>query len=251
VARRKLIAGNWKMNLSRGQARALATAIAGQDAPRVEIALFPPALWLTDVAATVESTPIRVGAQNCWNAQKGAFTGELAPSMIAEVATLVLIGHSERRLILGESDDLIRTKVDAALEAGLGVVLCVGETLETRQAGNAEAHVAGQLHAALDGRPAEQLAQITIAYEPVWAIGTGVAATPADAQAMSAAIRREISTIDAAYADGARILYGGSVNPGNAAELMAQSDVDGALVGGASLIATDFQAIIAAATATV
>jgi triosephosphate isomerase len=251
VARRKLIAGNWKMNLSRTEANALAQAIASQNAPMVEVALFPPAIWLTDVAAAVNGMPIRIGAQNCWNAQKGAFTGELSPAMIAEVATLVLIGHSERRLILGESDELIRTKIDAALAAGLGVVLCVGETLETRQAGNAETHVSAQIHAALDRRPPEELAQITIAYEPVWAIGTGVAATPADAQEMSASIRREVASIDSGYAERVRILYGGSVNPGNAAELLIQPDVDGALVGGASLVAADFESIIAAATATV
>lgn len=251
MARRKLIAGNWKMNLSREQANALAAAIASHDAPLVEIALFPPAIWLTDVAAAVRSAPIRIGAQNCWNAQKGAFTGEISPAMISEVATLVLIGHSERRLILGEGDDLIRSKIDAALEAGLGVVLCVGETLEIRQAERAESHVAAQIHAALDGRPAEELAQVTIAYEPVWAIGTGIAATPADAQEMSAAIRSEVASIDSLYAERVRILYGGSVNPGNAAELLAQPDVDGALVGGASLVAADFRAIIAAATATV
>jgi triosephosphate isomerase len=251
MARRKLIAGNWKMNLSREQARSLATAIASHDAPLVEVALFPPTIWLTEVALAVQSTPIRIGAQNCWNAQKGAFTGEISPAMIAEIAGLVLIGHSERRLILGESDDLIRSKIDAALEAGLGVVLCVGETLDIRQAGNAETHVSNQIHAALDNRPAEELAQITIAYEPVWAIGTGIAATPADAQEMSAAIRRGLASIDALYAESARILYGGSVNPGNAAELLTQPDVDGALVGGASLVASDFDAIIAAATAAV
>ncbi|MGH2551850.1 MAG: triose-phosphate isomerase [Thermomicrobiales bacterium] len=249
MGRTPLIAGNWKMNLNREQARMLATAVASNPQPGIDIALFPPAIWLTDVAAAVAGSPVKLGAQNCWSAQKGAFTGELSPAMIAEIAPLVLIGHSERRLILGESDELIRSKIDAALVAGLDVVLCVGETLETRQAGHAESHVANQLHAALNGRPIAELDRITIAYEPVWAIGTGVAATPADAQHMSAAIRTELSTIDAAYADSVRILYGGSVNTANAAELLSQPDVDGGLVGGASLVAQDFLGIIAAASA--
>lgn len=239
------------MNLLQDQVMDLADELANAEFENVDVAIFPPSIWLTIVADAVTGTSIMTGAQNCWNAQKGAFTGELSPAMIAEVATLVLIGHSERRQIFGESDELIRSKIDAALQAELGVVLCVGETLETRQAGNAETHVAGQIHAALDGRSAGELAQITIAYEPVWAIGTGVAATPIDAQEMSAAIRREIAAIDSAYARNVRILYGGSVNPGNAAELLAQPDVDGALVGGASLVAADFEAIITAATASV
>jgi triosephosphate isomerase len=246
VGRTPLIAGNWKMNLTREQAIALASAIAATPPSGSDVALFPPAIWLTDTAAAVAGSPIKIGAQNCWSAQKGAFTGELSPAMIAEIAPLVLIGHSERRLILGESDELIRAKIDAALAAGLEVVFCVGETLETRQAGNAESHVANQVHAALDGRAVEDFDRITVAYEPVWAIGTGVAATPADAQEMSASIRTELAAIDAAYADRVRILYGGSVNAANAAELLAQPDVDGGLVGGASLVAADFLGILGA-----
>ncbi|CAN5611516.1 triose-phosphate isomerase [soil metagenome] len=249
MSRTPLIAGNWKMNLNREQATALATAVAAGFIPGIDVALFPPAIWLTDVATAVAASPVRIGAQNCWSAQKGAFTGELSPAMIAEVAQLVLIGHSERRLILGESDALIRTKIDAALAAGLEIVFCVGETLETRQAGSAGSHVAAQIHAALDGRPVTELDHITVAYEPVWAIGTGVAATPADAQEMSSAIRAELAAINAGYAEGVRILYGGSVNAANAAELLSQPDVDGGLVGGASLVATDFLGIIAAAGA--
>lgn len=249
MGRTPIIAGNWKMNLNREQAIMLASAIASTPASGIEVALFPPAIWLTDVATAVADSLVKIGAQNCWSAQKGAFTGELSPAMIAEIAPLVLIGHSERRLILGESDELIRAKIDAALLAGLDIVFCVGEPLETRQAGDAASHVASQVHAALDGRPVAELDRITVAYEPVWAIGTGVAATPVDAQEMSAAIRAELASIDPEYAGRARILYGGSVNPANAAELLSQPDVDGGLVGGASLVAADFLGIIAAASA--
>jgi triosephosphate isomerase len=250
VARRRLIAGNWKMNLNRAQASALATALA-RDVSRedLDIAIFPPALWLADVSAEVSGSSIAVGAQNCWTAEKGAFTGEIAPGMIEELGTMVLIGHSERRQIIGEDDALIRSKLDAALAAGLRPILCCGETLETRQAGNAVSFVEGQIDAALSGRSENELAKIVVAYEPIWAIGTGVAATPADAQEMSAAIRSAIERLSPGAGEAMPILYGGSVNPGNAAELLSQPDVDGALVGGASLVADDFLAIINAAPA--
>ncbi len=248
MPRRRLIAGNWKMNLRREPASALATAIAqGASRDDLDVAIFPPALWLADVAAAVQGSTVAVGAQNCWTAEKGAFTGELAPGMIRELGTMVLIGHSERRQIIGEDDALIRAKLDAALAAGLRPILCCGETLETRQAGLAVSFVAGQIDAALSGRSADELGRIVVAYEPIWAIGTGVAATPADAQEMSTEIRAAIDRLQAGGGDSMPILYGGSVNPGNAAELLSQPDVDGALVGGASLIAADFLAIVNAA----
>jgi triosephosphate isomerase len=236
------------MNLGRVEACALASAIAdGATRGDLEIAIFPPALWLADVAAAVNGTVVTVGAQNCWTSEKGAFTGEIAPGMIRELGTMVLIGHSERRQIIGEDDILIRAKLDAALAAGLRPILCVGETLETRRAGDAVAFVERQIEAALSSRPADQLAAIVVAYEPIWAIGTGVAATPADAQEMSAAIRAAIERLASGEGQAMPILYGGSVNPGNAAELLSLADVDGALVGGASLAAGDFLAIVNAA----
>ena len=250
MARRRLIAGNWKMNLNRVQASALASAIVdGAARNDLDIAMFPPALWLADVSAAVSGSSVAVGAQNCWTAEKGAFTGEIAPGMISELGTMVLIGHSERRQIIGEDDALIRAKLDAALAAGLRPILCVGETLETRQAGDAVSFVATQIDAALSGRSPDELSTIVVAYEPIWAIGTGVAATPADAQEMSAAIRAAIERLMPGAGVSMPILYGGSVNPGNAAELLSQPDVDGALVGGASLVADDFLAIVNAAPA--
>jgi triosephosphate isomerase len=247
VTRRKFIAGNWKMNLNRQQARELAASVAEYAPGEVDIAVFPPTIWLAHIAGELEGSGVRPGAQNCWRAQKGAFTGEISPAMIAEIAPLVIIGHSERRQLLHEVDALIRDKIDAALEAGLEVILCVGETLETRNEGNAVAHVSAQLESALAGRAPGDLESITIAYEPIWAIGTGEAATPADAQEMSAAIRALMRTLNEGYAERGRILYGGSVTPGNAVELLGQPDVDGALVGGASLKADDFKAIVTAA----
>jgi triosephosphate isomerase len=248
VPRRPLIAGNWKMNLDREQAYALATAIAhGASRDDLDVAIFPPALWLADVAAAVQGSTVAVGAQNCWTAEKGAFTGELAPGMVRELGTMVLIGHSERRQIIGEDDALIRAKIDAALAAGLRPILCCGEALDIRQSGQAVSFVERQIDTALTGRSANELGGIVVAYEPIWAIGTGVAATPTDAQEMSAAIRAAINRLQPGAGDAMPILYGGSVNPGNAAELLSRSDVDGALVGGASLIAEDFLAIVNAA----
>jgi len=248
MARRQLIAGNWKMNTSRAEASSLATGVVeGLERVDLDVALFPPAIWLCDVAEIAEQSSVAVGAQTCWTESKGAFTGELSAQMVAEVGTMVLAGHSERRQILGESDALVRAKLDAALAAGLTPILCVGESLDIRQSGSAIAFVTEQIDAALAGRAPEELGRIVIAYEPIWAIGTGVAATSQDAQEMCAAIREAVAAISPVHAEGVRILYGGSVSPGNAADLLAQSDIDGALVGGASLKAADFLAIIAAA----
>ena len=248
MTRRQLIAGNWKMNTTRAEARALAGAIVdGCSRTDLDVALFPPFVWLSDVEAIAEATSVAVGAQNCWSAEKGAFTGEISPVMVAELGSLVLIGHSERRQLLGESDALVRAKIDAALAATLTPVVCVGESLETRREGEAVAFVSAQIVAALADRSIDELRRIVVAYEPIWAIGTGVAATATDAQQMCAAIRSAISTFSPETASEMRLLYGGSMNAANARELLSQPDVDGGLVGGASLKADDFLGIIAAA----
>jgi triosephosphate isomerase len=248
MARRQLIAGNWKMNTTRTEARALAGAIVnGCARTDLDVALFPPFVWLSDVAALVDGTSVAVGAQNCWSAEKGAFTGEISPVMVAELGSLVLIGHSERRQLLGESDALIRAKIDAALSTPLTPVLCIGESLETRQQGRAVTFVSDQIMTALANRSNDELRRIVVAYEPIWAIGTGVAATASDAQEMCAAIRSAVATFSPETASGMRLLYGGSMNAANAGELLSQPDVDGGLVGGASLKADDFLGIIAAA----
>jgi len=244
--RRQLIAGNWKMNTTQAEARALAGAIVDRcTRTDLDVALFPPFVWLSDVAAITEATSVAVGAQNCWSVEKGAFTGEISPVMVAELGSLVLIGHSERRQLLGESDALVRAKIDAALAAQLTPVVCVGESLETRQQGEAVAFVSAQISAALADRSVADLGRIVVAYEPIWAIGTGIAATATDAQEMCATIRSAVATFSPETASGMRLLYGGSMNAANAQELLSQPDVDGGLVGGASLKAGDFLGIIA------
>jgi triosephosphate isomerase (TIM) len=248
MARRQLIAGNWKMNTTRAEARALAgTIVDGCSRTDLDVALFPPFVWLSDVAAIADATSVSVGAQNCWAAEKGAFTGEISPVMVAELGSLVLIGHSERRQLLGESDALVRAKIDAALASPLTPVVCVGEPLETRQQGDAVAFVSAQIIAAITDRSVDDLRRIVVAYEPIWAIGTGVAATATDAQEMCAAVRSAVATFSPETASGMRLLYGGSMNAANAQDLLSQPDVDGGLVGGASLKADDFLGIIAAA----
>ena len=219
-------------------------------AAEVEIAFFPPFPILEAVVRATQRRPdASVGGQNChWEAQ-GAFTGEVSAAMIAATgARRVLVGHSERRQLFGESDETCRLKLRAALAAGLEPMLCVGETLEERERGSARAVVLRQLTRAADGLTREESARLSVAYEPVWAIGTGRTAEPGDAQEMHAAIREIIATLGStATAEATRILYGGSVKPDNAAELMGQPDVDGALVGGASLDPGGFAAIVAAA----
>ncbi len=248
MSRRQLIAGNWKMNTTRSEARSLAGTIAsGCSRTDLDIAIFPPFPWLSDVATIVDGTQVAVGAQNCWSAAKGAFTGEISPVMIAELGSLVLIGHSERRQLLGETDAIVRAKIDAALTTPLTPIVCVGETLDTRQKGDAVTYVSAQISSALAHRPDAELHRIVVAYEPIWAIGTGAAATSLDAQEMCSAIRAAIAALSPAAAPRMRILYGGSMTPANARELLAQPDVDGGLVGGASLKAADFLEIIASA----
>jgi triosephosphate isomerase len=246
-SRHPLVAGNWKMNTSLPEAVGLASAIAAQAVDGVDVVICPPFPWLPAVHDALAGSTVALGAQNCWHQPNGAYTGEVSLAMLSGLCRYVIAGHSERRQLLGETDELVRAKADAVLDAALTPILCVGETLETRQAGHAEAHVARQLRAALDGRDAAQVDAIVIAYEPIWAIGTGVAATAADAEAMTSFIRREVESRHPGHGDAVRILYGGSVAPANCAEILGQPNVDGALVGGASLKADAFLQIAQAA----
>ncbi|HEX5165598.1 MAG TPA: triose-phosphate isomerase [Thermomicrobiales bacterium] len=251
MSRGMLVAGNWKMNLDRREAIALAGALAGVAKPSspVEVGIFPPFPWIVPVRDIVANLHIAVGAQNCHTDVSGAFTGEVSAAMLADVCDYILAGHSERRHIFGESDETVGAKVAAILATSPRPILCVGELLNERNAGRAEEVVARQLDAGLASVAQEDVERLTIAYEPVWAIGTGVAATPDDAQAMCAFVRSWLIERFGISGGDLRILYGGSVSPDNAATLFGQADVDGALVGGASLKADSFRAIVAAANA--
>ncbi|MBL8841873.1 MAG: triose-phosphate isomerase [Planctomycetes bacterium] len=257
-----VIAGNWKMNLDRSAAVALARELrdhaasssaavggaSGGGAARVEIGVAPPFPYLEAVRSLLRGTPIWVAGQNVSHEKLGAFTGEVAASMLVDVGcSHVLVGHSERRHLYGESSDLVGRKLAAALAAGLAPLLCVGETLAERQAGKTNAVVLEQLESGLKGQEEASLGRLLIAYEPVWAIGTGVNATPAQAGEVHRLIREWLGRrFSKAFAAATRILYGGSVKAENAAELLAVDDVDGALVGGASLTAASFLKIVAA-----
>ncbi len=250
MSRRPLVAGNWKMFKTRAEAVAWCADLrAGlAEADGVDLAVCPPATALADVAAALAGSGVGVWGQNVHQAESGAFTGEISTAMLAEAgATGSLLGHSERRALFNEHDDLLAEKVVACLEAGLEPVLCIGEMEYARDAGSTETILDGQLRTGLARASAEQIARITVAYEPVWAIGTGRTATPEMAQEAHAFIRGVLRDLAGDGADGIRILYGGSVKPENAAELTAQPDVDGALVGGASLDAASLLAIAAAA----
>ncbi len=244
--RSKLIAGNWKMHKTVAEAIALTDAIVAglaQVPAGREVLICPTFTALGAVVARPRGA-VHVGAQNLYPEVQGAFTGEISPGMLVDIGcTHVIVGHSERRQLFGESDALIARKTTAALSAGLTPIVCVGETRAERESGRAEAVVLGQIAGALSGL-ADQLSKIVVAYEAVWAIGTGLTATSADAQAMHAAIRGELRRIGGAAADTVRIQYGGSVKPDNVDELMAQPDIDGALVGGAALVAESFLRIV-------
>ena len=252
AARRSIVGGNWKMNLDLALGVELAEDVAAGSSELIDacdIAIFPPAPYLQAVGKAVGHHGVIVGAQNVYHEPSGAFTGEISAGMLNDLnVEMVIIGHSERRHVLGETDELINAKVRTALDAGLGVILCVGETLQQREAGETDRVNINQLRRGLEGVTYEMLDDLVIAYEPVWAIGTGNTATPDDANAVHALIR---STISELFGDDAaqeiRIQYGGSVKPANAAELISQPDIDGFLVGGASLKADDFLAIIRAA----
>ena len=244
--RTPLMAGNWKMHHGPAAAAELTGAVdvAARRHRGVDVALFVPFVSLAAAAAAAEGGPIRVGAQNAHESPSGAFTGEVSCTMLAEICRMVLLGHSERRHLYRESSTLIGRKVTTALEAGLEVVLCVGETIDERESGATLEVVAAQLAGGLEAVGGEQIAMITIAYEPVWAIGTGHNATPAQAGEACAAVRSWVRDRYGPAADRLRVLYGGSVNPQNWAEIACLGDVDGALVGGASLAADSFNQLI-------
>ncbi len=249
--RKSLVAGNWKMHGSRQQlADLLGELLEGVGTSAgAEVLVCPAFVYLHEAAALLAGSKIELGAQNvCSQAGEGAFTGEIAAAMLADIACrYVIVGHSERRAIYAESDEQVAEKFVAAQAAGLLPVLCVGESLEERESGATEAVVARQLDAVLEKAGIAAFKDAVIAYEPVWAIGTGKTASPEQAQQVHSFIRSKIAGKDAKIAGLLRILYGGSVKPGNAAEIFAQTDVDGGLIGGASLKARDFLAIVAAA----
>ena len=245
--RRPLIAGNWKMHGSFAMTRDLVAAIeAAGPFAAVDVAVMPPFPYLSTALAVART--IAVGAQDASAQSAGAYTGEVAAGMLREIGCrYVILGHSERRQYHAESDALVATKFIAAQAAGLTPILCVGETLAQRDAGETDTIVSAQLGAVIDAAGVEAFANAVVAYEPVWAIGTGRTATPEQAQSVHALLRGVVAGKSANIAGSLRILYGGSVKPNNAATLFAQSDIDGGLIGGASLVADDFVAIIRAA----
>ncbi|MGE5194492.1 MAG: triose-phosphate isomerase [Deltaproteobacteria bacterium] len=250
--RRLFVAGNWKMNTLTRSAVELAGALArAVPAPleAVQVAVCPPFPYLSAVAAALAGSGVELGAQNAWHEKPGAFTGEVAVEMLLDAGCRwVILGHSERRQILGETDDLISKKTKAAVGQGLQVILCVGETLSQRQSGQTEQVLDSQMQGSLAGIDEKALARVVIAYEPVWAIGTGVTATTEQAESAHAHLRRWLGTrYNPRIGAEARILYGGSVKPQNARSLLEQPNVDGALVGGASLKLDDFLPIVQAA----
>jgi triosephosphate isomerase len=241
--RRPLVAGNWKMNGTRAVARSLTHAVAaafGADSP-VDVALCPPSVLLEVVAEQLAGSKVLLGAQNVSRETAGAYTGEVTAEMLLEAGCrLVLVGHSERRQYYAETDDVVADKAARALQAGLMPVVCFGETLDEREKGATESVVARQLDAVVDNCGVAALVDCVLAYEPVWAIGTGLTATPAEANAVHEFLRRRVAGSDPQVAGGLRILYGGSVKSANASELFAMPDIDGGLIGGASLVAEEF-----------
>ena len=251
-ARVPLVAGNWKMNTTVPDGIDLARAIVAIDRPDgVDVAVLPPFTHLWPVRDVLGDSGIGLGAQDCFWEAAGAFTGEVSPRTLAQMCDMVLVGHSERRHVIGETDEQTARKLRAALGEGLDVILAVGELLDERRAGDAEQVVRRQLAAAIGGLDDEGLGRVVIAYEPVWAIGTGETASPADAQSMSAFIRGFVAEVaSSAAAARMRVLYGGSVTADNAAALFEQPDVDGGLIGGASLKVDQFARIVDAAART-
>ncbi len=253
--RTPLVAGNWKMNLTRSEAgsriaKLRALLAAGKKARgAVEVAICPPFTLLQTSADALKGSDILLGAQDVFWEVSGAFTGEVSAKQLRDVGCqMVIVGHSERRHLLGESDAAVGKKAAAALAGGLVPIICVGETLAERQAGDTDKVVLRQLTSALADIPRGQLGRVVIAYEPMWAIGTGINAAPAQAEEVHVMLRRHLAQhVDGEMAASVRILYGGSVKPDNAASLLAQADIDGALVGGASLSAEEFAAIVEAA----
>jgi triosephosphate isomerase (TIM) len=250
--RKPFVAGNWKMNTDVHSSVKLAEGVVSgckNVADEVDVAVCPPFVYLQQVGKALQSSHIALGSQDVYFEQKGAFTGEISSAMLKDVGCAYAIcGHSERRHVLGETDELINKKVHAAILGGLLPILCVGELIEERKANKTAEVVTRQMKKGLAGLTPEKIAAVTIAYEPVWAIGTGLTATPQQAQEVHALIRKLLAEMyDRKIAGEIRIQYGGSAKPDNAGELMAQEDVDGLLVGGASLKADDFVAIVKAA----
>jgi triosephosphate isomerase len=252
--RQPLVAGNWKMNGSVESVRELLSGLKAGigDIAKCEVAVCPPYVFIPMTQAELSGTSIPWGSQNLSTEQSGAFTGEISGSMLTDFGcTYAIVGHSERRTLYGEDDGLVASKYAVARAAGLKPILCVGETLEEREKGITEEVVARQLDALIDLEGVAALADGVVAYEPVWAIGTGVTATPEQAQDVHAFIRNRVAQHDSDVAANLRILYGGSMKPGNAPELMAKADIDGGLIGGAALKAEDFFGICKAADASV
>jgi triosephosphate isomerase (TIM) len=251
--RTPIIAGNWKMNKTIAEARELVNSMRADliglaATGRTEIVLCPPFISIPEVATLVSGTPIKVGAQNLFWEAKGAYTGEISGPMLNEICDFVIIGHSERRQYFGETDETVNKKLQAALTYHLKPIVCVGENLAQNEAGQTALVVGGQVRAAFQGLPADQARGLVIAYEPIWAIGTGKAASGAGANSIiGLTIRGALADLyGEATAQAVRVQYGGSVNAKNAAEFMTQPEIDGALVGGASLVAADFVAIVKA-----
>jgi triosephosphate isomerase len=249
--RKPIVGGNWKMNLDLASARELAAGVAdlcGAQTAHCDVVVYPAFVHLAEVRAALDGSSVRLGAQDVYHEPNGAFTGEISIDMLKDIGVgTALVGHSERRHVIGEDDDLVNRKLRAALEAGLNVTLCIGETEEQREAGQTETVNLDQLRKGLAWINDDHLDRIVLAYEPVWAIGTGKTATPDDAEAVHAVIRGELEGMfspDRAHA--MRIQYGGSVKPNNATELIAQPNIDGFLVGGASLKVADFADIVSA-----
>ncbi|NIA31175.1 MAG: triose-phosphate isomerase [Actinobacteria bacterium] len=248
--RKRIIAGNWKMNKTLDEAIELAKSLRGKigEQTDVDVVLCPPFTNLASVHEIIADSPIGLGAQNLFWEEKGAYTGEISADMIKSVGCeYVIIGHSERRQYFHETDETVNKKIERALQTGLTPIVCVGEMLSQREAGKTQDLVGAQIKGALSGLSKEQVGQLIIAYEPVWAIGTGLVATPDQAQDVHKFIRTTLGELyDADLAQSVRIQYGGSMKPGNAAELLSQPDIDGGLIGGASLDADSFLGIIQA-----
>jgi len=248
--RKPIIAGNWKMNGSRSSIKELLDGIkAGMgDVKSAEVAVCAPAIYLADVSEQLSGSKVAWGGQNLSTEAKGAFTGEISADMLLDFKSeYAIVGHSERRTLYGETDELVAEKFEVARKAGLKPILCIGESLEERESGVTIDVCARQINAVIEKSGVKALTDGVIAYEPIWAIGTGVTATPDQAQETHASIRKMIAEKDASVAEQVRIQYGGSMNAGNAAELLAMEDIDGGLIGGASLKAEDFLAICKAA----
>jgi len=250
--RKPFISGNWKMNMNHLEAiqvvQKLAFRLEAADYDAVDVSVHPPFTCLRSIQTVLDAdrVPVALGAQNCHWEESGAFTGEISAPMLAKLnVSWCIVGHSERRELFGETDEVVGRKLEAVWAAGMSPILCVGETDEEREAGRTDAKVSGQVRSALQGASAERISAMVVAYEPIWAIGTGRTATPDDAQATTGLIRKVVADLHGdAVAESLRIQYGGSVKSSNIADIMAQPDVDGALVGGASIDPDEFAKII-------